>query len=1021
MERAFEESICEALLESGWVYEPEKKTEGWDKQRALYLPDVEYWLKSQFPKEWEKAVPEGISETKRQVLTSKLYDRLVQMLDKDPVLDARTGEINQGLLGVLRKGFSFAQRGATKSKFDKMVEFAPENPLYTDVLEKSKNNRLRVLRQVPFDLKSTETIDLVLLVNGIPVVTMELKTDNTQTVWDAVKQYKKDRKPSKVNRPLLVPGRCLVHFAVSNQQVYMSTALQGADTFFLPFNKGNEGRAGNPENPEGSDTAYLWNEIFQPDLFLRILRDYALWEPAAKGNQGRLIFPRYHQLRATEKVVNDVYANGVGSKYLIQHSAGSGKTKTIAWLAHRLQRLMDAEGKSVFDSVIVITDRTVLDDNVREGLSLLRASEGLVVNVDQSMGAKSAMLNEALVEGGHIISCTLQTFPALAKAIERNKSAKGRNYCVIIDEAHSSQHGQSSNQLRKLLTDIEVDEDAGVDEFLEAMETGVAIAKNMSFVALTATPKAKTLMAYGVESEDGDHMVAFDTYEMSQAIEENFILDVLKNYSTFQMFARIRDELGRTEEVRKGEAVSYLTKYTRLHPTSIAQKVKITVDHFRRNVQHLLNGTAKAMVVAADRKSAYEWYRQMSKYIDEQGYQDMEILVAYSGSLDIGDEDGLTEKQVNNVRDVAEEFRGNDVRKMLIVANKFQTGFDEPRLCAMYVDRKLGGVQAVQTLSRLNRVAEGKPNPMVLDFVNDSESILKAFQLYYRDAFIAGDIPANTLDDLAVKLDAAGFYTPEDLEKVAELFVKSAPSEKLQAALSPVRHRWNDHMQTARLKGDDKAYNLGRDFTANLRKYANAWEFLSQIIDYQDAHMHKRAILAELLARNLHADRLNDEEDYETGVTLVGVAIAAEIEDADLGLAGSEDNGELEIPGFDGSMVGENSPVVAAFEEAVKEVNDILSIAGLGASNHATRAAIRASYGVLIEDERVKQLAKENGAASMATSAEFKQKSISAIVKAAKESETVYKAIMANTDNTESIVKALAYLVEAAEMEAVQG
>ena len=1022
MEKDFETAIVDHLSTHGW-FAGAGSDGGWDKARALYVPDVLHWLSTEYPDEFAKAVPEDVTGVARQARINTLLDRLVSLLDKEPILDPRTRQVKHGLLGTLRNGFSHAQRGQSNATFGPLVAFAPENPLYTDSLEKAQRNRLRVLRQVPFDTKRHDTIDLVLTVNGIPVVTLELKTDNTQTVWDAIKQYKNDRRPAK-NRPLLKPGRALVHFAVSNQLVYMTTVLAGADTVFLPFNKGDNGHAGNPSSPDGSDTSYLWRDIFEKELFLRILRDYALWEPAVKGNKGRLIFPRYHQLRATERVIADITQNGVGGRYLIQHSAGSGKTKTIAWLAHRTGRLISPTGEPVFDSVIIVTDRTVLDENVREGLDLLRASEGLVVNVDRSMGSKSKKLEKALTHGGHIISCTIQTFPALAKMLEQSPALAGRRYCVIMDEAHSSQHGEAAKKLREMLVDPKLPEgqDLSSDDMLLAIDKAVSTTKNLSFIALTATPKARTLAVYGMpDPTDSKRFIAFDTYPMSQAIEEGFILDVLANYTTYDMFARIRDQRGRVDEVNFGEAVAALVRFVRFHPTSIAQKVEVVVEHFRRNVMHHLNGTAKAMVVAADRAAAATWSRTMNEYIAKRGYTDMKTLVAFSGTLTYGkgaEAVELTESSMNGVADTASYFREHPEAKILIVANKFQTGFDEPRLCAMYVDRKLSGVQAVQTLSRLNRVFPRKPMPMILDFGNDPQDILESFLPYYQDAHITDDVPANALSDLGDELDAAGFYTSEELDALADAYIARADSETLQVLISPICRKWTNAMIEARTKGDKEAYEKGLAFRANTAKYTHAWEFLSQIIDYQDVLLHKRAIVAGLLAKNLHLDRSTDQEDYTTGIEIVGVAVEPDEAEKDLGLAAADPQGELELPGFDGRPVGTGSPVKAAFDEAVDEVNALMAALGMEGSPDAIGAAIRASYGILVKDESIQALARENDPGQIAGTNLFKEKAFRAILDAAQQSQDVYEAVTAHEENLNKFLSALAQMLATAVEEA---
>ncbi|MHA6526433.1 type I restriction endonuclease subunit R [Corynebacterium pyruviciproducens] len=1032
VERGFEDAIVWSLQESGWLHDPSNA--GWDVGRALYVPDVLHWLMTQFPAEFEKAVPSSLGEMERKVAINKLLDRLVQLLGKQPTLTSKTKQVKYGLLGTLRHGFSHTAVGRQKATFGKMVGFYPENPLYTNVTEVAKQNRLRVMRQVRFDTKTTETLDLVLTVNGIPVVTMELKTDNTQAVRDAIKQYRRDRVPGK-SRPLLAPGRALVHFAVSNQEVYMTTVLAGPDTTFLPFNQGDGYHAGNPSNEYGSDTAYLWKKVLQPELFLRILRDYALWEPATKGNSGRLIFPRYHQLRATERVSNDMINGGPGQRFLIQHSAGSGKTKTIAWLAHRANRAFSSSGTPLFDSVIVVTDRRALDDNIREGLDLLRASEGMVVTVDNELGSKSKKLEKVLTEGSHIISCTIQTFPALARLMEKTPDLAGRNFCVIIDEAHSSQHGESAKKLRETLVDVsavsssatnsvvdsdsdtESDEGMSADEILLAVDSAVANSANLTFVALTATPKAKTLAAYGLQDEnDPEKRVAYDVYSMSQAIEEGFILDVLSNYSTYSMFARIRDELGRTKPVDESEAVSDMVRFVRMHPTSIAQKVEVTVEHFRRNVMQHLHGTAKAMVVASNRRAALNWSLKMNEYIAHKGYSDMTTLVAISGSLGLNGEQ-VTEHSLNGVKDTAKHFRDHDECKVLIVANKFQTGFDEPRLCAMYVDKALSGVMAVQTLSRLNRTFLGKPDPMVVDFVNDPQTIVESFKPYYQEAHIDTDIPANALDDLGQQLDDAEFYTEEELDELGTAFVEGS-SERIQSLISPIRQRWNAQVRDALSSGNKEAYKEAKAFRSNCIKYTNAWEFLSQIVDYQDVTLHKRAIVAGLLKKNLHLERQDDHEDYTTGIELVGVAVEPTEVEQDLNLAAEDIDGGLELPGFDGKPVGENSPVQAAFDLAVEKVNAILAAAGVSASDEAKASAIRASYGKLVEDEQIQGLAGENDAKQLASTGIYKQKGYAALIEAAQESQDVFTTIYADSENMEIVLNALAGLLVAASKDA---
>jgi type I restriction enzyme R subunit len=477
LELEFESNLCSELAEHGWLYEADGSTAvaDWNVGLALVPQDVLYWLSTQYPNEYEKAVPADLTGAPRATAETKLLTHLTKELAKHTRMDPTTGQPTGGLLGVLRRGFSYAQVGRAAAKFGPMMEFPPANPDLTGVAEASDAVRLRILRQVRFDATSTETLDVVLTANGIPVVTMELKTDNTQTVNHAIHQYKEDRRPGR-NRPLLAPGRALVHFAVSNDLVFMTTKLEGEDTVFLPFNQGDNGHAGNPASATGSATDYLWRDILARPTFMRIIKNYAMYEPSRQGGRhaGRLVVPRFHQLRAVERVVADIEQRGPGGRYLIWHSAGSGKTKTIAWLSHRLIRHMDAGSRSTFDSVIVVTDRIALDENIRDDMNLVQASRGLVVSVGEGPGAKSPQLKQALIEGDHIITCTLQTFPVVMELIEDTGELRGRRWAVVADEAHSSQSGSAARDLKALLADVEVEDpdDISADELLAATGLG---------------------------------------------------------------------------------------------------------------------------------------------------------------------------------------------------------------------------------------------------------------------------------------------------------------------------------------------------------------------------------------------------------------------------------------------------------------------------------------------------------------------------------------------------------------------
>lgn len=995
MEREFEENLCSELAERSWLYEDDGKPTGWDVGLAMVPADALHWLATQYPDEYEKAVHGDLVDGQKADAERKLLHHITKELAKATRMDPTTGHPVGGLLGVLRKGFSYAQIGRPAAKFGPMMAFPPANPNLTEVVEAADSVRLRILRQVRFDTTTNESIDVVLLANGLPVATLELKTDNTQTVNHAIRQYKEDRKPGK-NRPLLARDRALVHFAVSNDLVYMTTKLEGGDTVFLPFNKGNDGHEGNPPSGTGSSTNYLWREVLARPMFMRILKDFALFEPSKSGkkNEGRLIFPRFHQLRAVERVVADIETNGTGKRYLIWHSAGSGKTKTIAWLSHRLIRHMNADSKSTFDSVIVVTDRSVLDENIRDDMNLVQSSRGLVITVGEKSGAKSPQLKKALLEGDHIITCTLQTFPEVMKLIEDTQELRGRHWAVVADEAHSSQSGSTARQLKELLADVELDadeDDIGADDLLRAKDSAIAASSNITFVALTATPKAKTLRLFGTE-RDG-RWEAFDTYTMAQAIEEGFILDVLTNYSTYDMFLRVKNALEGEEvdaeiQVNTGEAVSSIVRYARLHPTAIAQKVRVVIEHFRRNVMHMLNGEAKAMVVTSSRIEALGWSRKMNAYIESQGYADMSTLVAFSGSLTDEASESVTEVSENGRSDVAKAFREEGTYRVLIVANKFQTGFDEPRLMAIYVDKKLSGVATVQTLSRLNRICLGKTAPMVVDFRNTPASVQEDFKLYYSDAHVDGDVDPNALITLGERLDTSGLYMHQEMDAVAGAFLEDAGGEAIAKALSPIKNRWTGQWRQAVLAKDKAQKDSLVSFRADVLGYRNAWQFLSQVVDYQDPELHRRAILATLLGRNLHTDGNDYDDSFLEGVQLSGVKLvpSAINEDHSLREGSSE---SIRLPEFDGEHKGGATPKRGPLDEAVDKVNEMFKAKGVDVSPESVSGFITTFWGFLDANEEAVAMAKNNTVAQLKASEGFSGAVGLAVLKTVSESQEI--------------------------------
>ena len=849
----FERDICTHLGAHGWLYSApgtEGDARSYDTPRALYPADVIAWLQATQPQAWETLIKNHGASAE-----AILLDRLRKALD------------DRGTLEVLRHGFDML---GPKSPV-RMAQFKPALGMNADLQARYAANRLRVLRQVRTN--HDDIIDLVLLLNGVPVATAEIKTDFTQDVNQAIDQYRFDRLPrpkgKATTEPLLdFPRGALVHFAISNRDVHMSTRLLGPATQFLPFNLGDAGGAGNPPYAKGHRTHYLWEQVWQRDSWLEIIERYLVTVRDEKKKIKTIIFPRYHQLDATRRLVQSVLADGPGSKYLIQHSAGSGKTNSIAWTGHFLSDLHDAQNNKVFSSVLVVSDRNVLDAQLQDAIFDFQRITGVVQTITGNDASKSQQLAKALSDGKKIIVCTIQTFPFALAKVQELAATQGKRFAVIADEAHSSQTGEAAAKLKELLSAEELKElaDGGEisnEDILAAQMAARAGADaGITYIAFTATPKAKTLELFGRRPDPAQPAglnnlpQAFHVYSMRQAIEEGFILDVLKNYTPYKLAFRLtHDGKDWTEtEVDKSAAVKHLMRWVRLHPYNISQRVAIVVEHFIDNVQPLLNGHAKAMVVTASRQEAVRWKRAMDAYITEHRYG-IGTLVAFSGEVM---DETLGEAVTERSSDLNPGITGKDIREafdteafqILLVANKFQTGFDQPLLCGMYVDKKLAGIQAVQTLSRLNRAHNGphglKDTTYVLDFVNEPDDILAAFQTYYETAELAGVTDPHLMLDLKAKLDGSGHYDDFEVERVvnAEMDPKSTQA-KLVAAIEPVADRLLKQYKAAKQKlanaklADGPEAQSAKDeldalllFKRDLGTYVRVYAFLSQLFDY---------------------------------------------------------------------------------------------------------------------------------------------------------------------------------------------
>lgn len=820
-EKTFETAIVEHLTSHGW-HAGEAKN--FSRELAFDKTAVLEFVKESQPNEWAKMVSYYKDEAE-----SKFIQRLFKELEL------------RGMLDVVRHGIT-----DSGIKF-KLAYFKPDSKLNPETLRLYAANRLAVTRQVYYSNSSNKSIDLLLSLNGLPIATAELKNPFTnQNVNHAISQYKTDRDPRELI--FQFKKRALVHFAVDSDEVYLTTKLDFANTRFLPFNKGHNFGAGNPPNPHGYKTAYLWEEILQVDGWLEIIGRFLHLQKENFRVDGKLytkeamVFPRYHQLDAVRKLAADTKAAGTGRTYLIQHSAGSGKSNSIAWLAYRLSSLYDNADRKIFDSVIVVTDRNLLDQQLQNTIYQFEHKQGVVQRID----VDSEQLAKAIMSGTNIIITTLQKFPYALKHIGE---LPGRRYAVIVDEAHSSQGGDASRKMNEALAGKNV----SLDE-AEAVEANIAekefdpddliretIRKqgrqlNTSVYAFTATPKSKTLEVFGGRDAAGKPK-PFHLYSMRQAIEEGFILDVLKNYLTYKEFYRFSKAIEDDPELNKRKAARAIGRFAAFHPHILSQKTEVMVEHFRQVTMKKIGGKAKAMVVTASRKHALRYYLEFKEYIAEKGYAEIKPLVAFSGTIyDDYFPEGVTEPALNKFgeRELPEKFE-TDEYQLLLVADKYQTGFDQPLLHTMYVDKKLSGVKAVQTLSRLNRTAPGKEDTFVLDFANDRQTIIDSFQPYYEETTMDETTEPNHLYDLKGNLDAAGVYHQAEVDAFAAVFYKpgnlsSARDQgRLYAHIDPAIDRFK-HL------GSDEAKD---EFKNGLDSFVRLYSYLSQIIPFQDVELEK--------------------------------------------------------------------------------------------------------------------------------------------------------------------------------------
>ncbi|MBF0678787.1 MAG: type I restriction endonuclease subunit R [Devosia sp.] len=856
------ESDFETAIEAGLVgaggYATRSPT-AYDESMAIFPVDVTGFLRDSQAARWAQ------------------LEALLGAKTEATVLDSLAKELDiKGTLHVLRHGFK------CYGKTFRLAYFRPNSGMNPEAAASHAANRLTITRQVAFTslMKNADgknrrcIIDVTISLNGLPVATAELKNPLTgQRASDAVRQYCDARD----ERDLLFAfkKRALVHFAVDPDEVWMSTRLKGKETVFLPFNRGNNHGAGNPPVEGNWKTHYLWDEVLQADSLIDILQRFMHLEVKdrqVKTDKGirtirkeTMVFPRYHQLDAVRKLVTHARENGAGRNYLVQHSAGSGKSNSIAWLAHRLASLHDVNDEKVFHSVVVVTDRRVLDQQLQNTIYQFEHKTGVVEKIDED----TQQLVRALSQGTPIVITTIQKFPFISQALSTLEGkgtgvkidTAGKRFAVIVDEAHSSQSGETATALKGMLNkdgieaaiaaqmsdeeDDDLSEDAKAAMLRDALKR--ARQPNLSFFAFTATPKFKTKVLFDEPGPSGTS--PFHEYTMRQAIEEGFIMDVLLNYTTYKRFFGLIKQVENDPEVPRKKAAKALTRYLELHPVNIEQVVSVIVEHFRLYVMHELGGRAKAMVVTGSRLAAVKYKLAFDRYIRNNGYTGIRSLVAFSGTVEDPEDPGASYTEVSMNEGLAESelpetFERDDYR-VLLVAEKYQTGFDQPLLQTMYVVKRLAGVQAVQTLSRLNRMAPGKARTFVLDFANEENDIYKAFKPYYEATPIGENADPHRLSELQHKLLEWAIFAPDDVNAFAEVWYRgkrdhSATDHRLMnAVLDAVVQRFGEREEQEQ-----------DEFRGQLTAFRNLYAFLSQIIPYQDSELEKLyAFVRNLIAK----------------------------------------------------------------------------------------------------------------------------------------------------------------------------
>lgn len=993
-EKRFEEDIEAFFLSPAGGYT--KGQDSYDANLGLYVNIFIDFIKDTQPKEWARF------ENQNKV---------------DPVrkfcLAFNTACDTEGLITVLRHGFK--HRGITFH----VCYFKPESGLNKTAAELYARNVFECNRQWYYSSDSKKSVDMVIVLNGIPVFAFELKNQYTgQSVDHAKRQWMYDRDSREIC--FQFNKRILAYFCVDHTEVWMDTKLAGKDTFFLPFNQGSDGAGrdggqGNPANPIGYPTAYLWEQVFQQESMMDILQKFIHLQITedkkmlADGSEKivkkkTLIFPRYHQLDVVRKLLSDVKNNGVGHSYLIQHSAGSGKSNSIAWTAYRLASLHDKDDKAVFSSVIVVTDRTVLDAQLQETISGFDHTIGAVEAIGEDKNSKD--LRNAINDGVRIIITTLQKFPVIYQEVDQ---IAGRNYAIIVDEAHSSQTGNSALKLKSALAnteealreyaEIEGKEEAELDPDDKLMKEIIVHGKhkNLSFFAFTATPKDKTLELFGTEYEDGSFH-PFHIYSMRQAIEEGFILDVLQNYMTYNTCFKIAKTTEDNPDVPSSRAAKIIRKYQELHPYNISQKAEIIVETFLDTTSTKIGGRGKMMVITSSRLAAVRYYHEVKRYIREKKYENVDILTAFSGVVHDGDEE-YTEPKLNVRKDgthISEsqtkaEFHDNF--NVLIVAEKYQTGFDEPLLHTMIVDKKLKSVKAVQTLSRLNRTCAGKVDTFVLDFVNTKEDILEAFQPFYQETYLQQEVNVDLIYQTQKELRGYGIYSEDDIEAFAKEYFRydkqdSRAMGRMTSALLPVAGRYNK-------KTPDERYQFRRQLRSLIKWYG----YISQIVRMFDKDLHKEFVFCSYLINLLPVEKV-DMIDLEGKLKLEYYKLQKTYDGA---IMLGEQKGVYEPAKQKGAMgFDEKEPL----DEIIDKINEKFK----GNFTDGDKVLLTALRDKLMNDQRLSSMAKSSDP-QIFTESIFPKAFDDAALESYTESQDTYTSLFEDRNKYNAIMGALAEVI----------